>query len=552
MNEQANNPTPDNTPPHPMRSTDQRMRKNTIFRMICLGATVLAVMILVVLLASILTQGVGGLNLDFLKNGNSSKPEDAGVSVSLIGTLMIVAICALSAIPLGVGTAVLIEEFKPKGEGVKTHITVAAIAGMLVIFGVGIYFGLSFGSLVLCIILSSAWFFTMICVVGKGSLLVALHGIVDTNIRNLAGVPSIVYGILGASAFAMMFGLFGDMGESRFAIGQDWYDQYQTEDKQVVYTPRAASANYDTEVVPAAKELTFYKTKDLDEQATDLKWMTEEDVEPVREAILSELDAFEDALRDAVKAERTSRRGPPEITADEAEQIADKAIEAGTWQSDPKALRPKLVKAIAGLNGLGFRELITAQNRAVALGVDAEYSTRVPYTMMIGKAPVRVDRKAWYHIALPFGRGVLAGGLTLMLVILPIIIVASQEALRAVPGSFKQGALSLGATKWQAIAKTSLPAAIPGICTGTILAISRAIGEAAPILVLGGTGYVTSSPGNLMDRFAALPMTIYYWSGLPDVRFQEVAAAGIIVLLIALLSFNALAIYIRHRSAKHH
>ena len=484
--------------PKSRRSVRGRMRKNQYFQMLCLLATGMAVLILAVLLLSILFQGVEGLGLDFLTQGNSSKPDKAGVSVSLAGTVMIVLICALSAIPLGVGTAILIEEFKPRHR-----------------------------------------------------VLAMLHGIIEVNIRNLAGVPSIVYGILGASAFAMMFGLFGPMGKSNLAIGQEWYDLYQTEDKQVVYTPRQGSEQYDEEIIPAQKGMTFYKTKDLSEPVTDLNWMTQEDVEPVREAILTELDAFETALRREVKAQRPTRRGAPEITQEEAEQIADTAIEAGTWQSDPKELRPLLVEAIAGLDGLGFRDLIKSQNAAVALGVDAEYATRVPNTMMIGKEPVRVDRKAWYHLALPFGRGVLAGGLTLMLVILPIVIVASQEALRAVPSTYRQGALALGSTKWQAISKTALPAAIPGICTGTILAISRAIGEAAPILVLGGTGYVTSSPQHLMDRFAALPMTIYYWSGMPNTDFQTVAAAGIIVLLIVLLSFNALAIYIRQRASKH-
>ena len=146
---------------------------------------------------------------------------------------------------------------------------------------------------------------------------------------------------------------------------------------------------------------------------------------------------------------------------------------------------------------------------------------------------------------------VLAGGLTLMLVILPIVIVASQEALRAVPGSYRQGALALGSTKWQSVSKTALPAAIPGICTGTILAISRAIGEAAPILVLGGTGFITSPPRNLMDSFSAMPMTIFQWTKEPEAEYKTIAAAGIIVLLIVLLSFNALAIYIRQRSSKH-
>ena len=96
-----------------------------------------------------------------------------------------------------------------------------------------------------------------------------------------------------------------------------------------------------------------------------------------------------------------------------------------------------------------------------------------------------------------------------------------------------------------------MPAAIPGICTGTILAISRAIGEAAPLIAIGGVGYVTTTPGHLLDRFSALPLNIYKWSGDYNRDFQTVAAAGIIVLLVVLLSFNALAIYIRQRASRH-
>jgi len=474
------------------------MRANRLFQYLCLVATAMAVLMLIVLLASVLTQGVGGLNLGLLTQGNSSEADMAGVSVSLIGTIMIVAICAIAAIPLGVGTAILIEEYKP-----------------------------------------------------RNTALLKCHSIIETNIRNLAGVPSIVYGILGASAFAMMFGVFGPMGESRLSIGQSWYDLYQGEDKTVYYAPRQGSLVGDPDIVPASPQLSLYTTKTLNQKVEGLTWVSAQQIEPIRESILKELDAYENKLRDEIKNQRPDRRSPPEITPDEAVQIADAAIAAGTWQSDPKTFRTELISTIASINGLGFRELIAQQNAAVALGVDAEYRARVHQTIMIGKEPVRVDQKTWYHIALPFGRGVLAGGLTLMLVVLPIVIVASQEAIRAVPASYRQGALALGATKWQSVSKTTLPAAIPGICTGVILAISRAMGEAAPILVLGGTGYVTSAPQNLMDRFAALPMTIYYWSGLPDLAFQEVAAAGIIILLIVLLSFNALAIYIRQRAARH-
>ncbi len=144
----------------------------------------------------------------------------------------------------------------------------------------------------------------------------------------------------------------------------------------------------------------------------------------------------------------------------------------------------------------------------------------------------------------------LAGGLTLMLVILPVIIVASQEALRAVPDSMRQGALALGGTKWQAVSKIALPSAVPGICTGAILAMSRAIGEAAPLLILSGVVFISFTPVHLMSGFTVMPLQIYSWVSKPDESFRELAAAGIIVLLTVLFTFNALAVFIRQKTQK--
>ena len=121
----------------------------------------------------------------------------------------------------------------------------------------------------------------------------------------------------------------------------------------------------------------------------------------------------------------------------------------------------------------------------------------------------RIERRSWYYFQLPFGKGVFAGGLTLMLVILPVVIIASVEALRAVPNSLRQASLAMGATQWQTVRQVTLPASIPMIMTGSILAMSRAIGEAAPILVLGVALFITRTPENLMDQFTILPMQIY-------------------------------------------
>ena len=144
------------------------------------------------------------------------------------------------------------------------------------------------------------------------------------------------------------------------------------------------------------------------------------------------------------------------------------------------------------------------------------------------------------------GKVVLAGALTLGLLVLPIVILASREAIRAVPNEYRLGAFALGADQWQVIKGTVLPSALPGILTGTILALSRAIGEAAPILVISGLVYVTFVPGPL-DRFTVLPLQIFTWVGRPQEEFRALAAAGIIVLLVILLSMNAAAVLLRNK-----
>ena len=144
------------------------------------------------------------------------------------------------------------------------------------------------------------------------------------------------------------------------------------------------------------------------------------------------------------------------------------------------------------------------------------------------------------------GRVVLAGALILTLVVLPTVVVASREAIRAVPDSIRQGAFALGATKWQVVWRQVLPASIPGMATGSILALSRAVGETAPLLMVGATVYVAFDP-ELLGAYTALPVQIYNWVRQPDPEFQTFAAAGAIVLLVIVLSMNAVAIFLRNR-----
>jgi phosphate transport system permease protein len=152
--------------------------------------------------------------------------------------------------------------------------------------------------------------------------------------------------------------------------------------------------------------------------------------------------------------------------------------------------------------------------------------------------------------AMSLGRSVLAGAATLALLILPIVIIAAQEAIRAVPRSIRDAGLGIGATQWQTLQHLVLPIAFPGILTGMILALSRAIGETAPLIMIGALTFVAFTPNTPLDEFTVLPIQIFNWVSRPQAGFHELAAAAIIVLLIALLSMNALAIVLRNRLRK--
>lgn len=171
------------------------------------------------------------------------------------------------------------------------------------------------------------------------------------------------------------------------------------------------------------------------------------------------------------------------------------------------------------------------------------------------------------EIPLPLGPSVLSGALTLSLLVLPVVIIATQEALRAVPPSLRHASYALGATKWQTIRHQVLPAALPGILTGVILALSRAIGETAPLVMIGIPTYIAATPGGIaspadifhnphglvdapFSRFTAMPMQIFYWISHSKTEYHHLAAAGIVVLLVLLLLLNTAAILIRQRFQK--
>jgi len=147
-------------------------------------------------------------------------------------------------------------------------------------------------------------------------------------------------------------------------------------------------------------------------------------------------------------------------------------------------------------------------------------------------------------------RSLLTGALTLSLLVLPIIIIATRESLRAIPYSIKEASYALGATQWQTISRQTLPAAMPGILTGVILALSRAIGETAPLITIGALTYIAFLPHGVFDPFTVLPIQIFNWVSRPQEAFATNAAAGILVLLALTLMLNSIAIYLRHKYQK--
>lgn len=160
------------------------------------------------------------------------------------------------------------------------------------------------------------------------------------------------------------------------------------------------------------------------------------------------------------------------------------------------------------------------------------------------------DPTTFLGIQVPFGRSVLAGTCTLSLLVLPVLTIASREALKAVPDSLRLAAFGLGATRWQCVRHHVLPSAAPGILTGVVLSISRALGETAPLVMMGALTYVAFTPSTVYDPFTAMPIQIFNWASRPQPEFQSVAAAGIIVLLAVLLGMNAVVVLLRNRAER--
>ncbi|TWU05058.1 PstA family ABC transporter permease [Stieleria varia] len=390
------------------RNSKRREATSRWFYVLCVGIALLSVLILVVLLVSIGYQGQSRLRPSLLTNAHSElEIEQSGMWPAILGSLAVCGVCALAAMPLGIGTAIFLEEFKPTNK----------IARMI-------------------------------------------HGFVQLNISNLAGVPSIVYGLLGLTVFVYMFNVFGQIkvNESNgweIVGAEHYYQVLSLERGQVVMIPQAD---------PEQRQLT----------------VTE-----------------------------------PTVGVDaDGNEVSIAIWEPGT----PKPTDPEVRKRTVRKGAIGGT----------------------------------ITERAWYYFRLPFDKSFLAAGLTLALVILPIIIISSQEALRSVSPSLREASSGLGATTWQTVRNVCLPAALPGVMTGAILAMGRAIGEAAPILVVLGAAVAKGTgPQNMMDTAVTMPVLIFNWSGRQQDEFRELAAAAIIVLLIILLILNSAAIYIRHKMQQH-
>jgi phosphate transport system permease protein len=182
-------------------------------------------------------------------------------------------------------------------------------------------------------------------------------------------------------------------------------------------------------------------------------------------------------------------------------------------------------------------------NRLIALNI--QNLAAVP-SIVYGILGLAFFARGWFTL----GRTVLTAALTLSLLVLPVVIITAREAIRAVPREVRDGALALGATQWQTTSRQVLPAAIPGIATGTILALSRAIGEAAPLLLLGALTFITFNPDGLDSQFTVLPIQIYGWISEAQEEYRVLAAALIVVLLVILLLMNSVAIYLRNRYSR--
>jgi len=373
------------------------------------------------------------LSSDFISSPMSSTPALAGIRTALIGSIGLMVIVILVALPVGVGAAIYLEEYASD----------------------------SF-----------------------------INRLIETNVRNLAGVPSIIYGMLGLAIFVRAL--------APFSSGLIFHYNFDVPTVDTVISRIAPLL--DDEIVVTNGEI-INNGDTLDTQAT--------------------------------------------------QRVVDTFLYFGTPTLSMMGNSPITDLANSLANALNTSvDVVQVGNSEDA---DIEIKGNF-YTFDVVDAPVTDDIFDALMTSLirinsfsPNGRTLLAAGLTLVLLILPIIIINAQEAIRAVPYAIREASYGLGATRWQTIWNQVLPAALPGIMTGTILSVSRAVGETAPLIVVGASTFLVTDPNSPFSQFTAMPIQIYQWTSRPQGQFADIAAAAIIVLLTLMLSLNAVAILLRNR-----
>jgi ABC-type phosphate transport system permease subunit len=381
-----------------------------------------------------LTRFHSWLDIGFLQAKMSSIAAQSGIRAAILGSVYMMVIVIVIALPIGVGAALYLEEYATDS------------------------------------------FF---------------NRFIETNVRNLAGVPSIIYGLLGLAIFVRILAPI----TSGIFIG---------------YGAEVPTDDRISQQIEAAVPVDIL----LDDEGMFTG--------------IAENDA---------------------LTAQQVQNLISVFRKYGT--AGVNNMRGEIDTATAHRevrNALGINRTIETTDTAAVLDLGETSITVAQYNALVAE----LQRIATFTVV---GRTLLSAALTLALLILPIIIINAQEALRAVPYMLREASYGLGATKWQTIWRTVLPAAVPGIMTGTILSISRAIGESAPLIVVGASTFLLTDPNSLFAKFTVLPIQVYQWTARPQgqftaspqAQFQFTAAAAIIVLLLLVIALNTVAIILRNR-----
>jgi len=372
------------------------------------------------------------INFDFVTSSVSSSATTAGLRTALLGSFWIILVAAPTSLIIGVGAAVYLEEY------------------------------------------------------AKDNL---LNRIISINIRTLAGIPSVIYGMLGLAVFAQALSVI----TGGYLLGQNLPsqspDQIVIAVQETLGLPRLNNEGRNTLVIDIAETESDTEMFTVMQAAIGSDVLTTEEYNRLFRTFLDYR---------TVRWSRVSSFSSP--TEDLVIEDLQRAI-------DVNKLTPEQ-----------FETLKTALKNYGSFNIN--------------------------------GRTVVSAGLTLALLILPVIIISAQEAIRAVPNSIREASYGIGATKWQTIVRQVLPSGLPGILTGVILSISRAIGETAPLLVVGASTFIGIDPNGFFSKFTVVPIQIYQWTSRPELEFKNVAAAAIIVLLIVMLLLNGTAIFIRNRFSR--